>query len=127
MRFSQTWRMSSAIIEKEDFNDWILSAIVDCTASVDTFENQIANLTQQQASLQTTLDNILTSAITDLRGDAPTLDEAEFNVAFEDAYVMASESGSFDSTNTIPDNIPDITQGCELLLTPLASEIPALN
>jgi hypothetical protein len=40
---------------------------------------------------------------------------------------MAILAGTFDETNPIPDNIPEIPEGCELILEPLAIATTALN
>lgn len=115
------------LTEKQDFHDWIQSSIVDCTTPIADFNNLIATLTSEQDSLQTTLDSTLASAFTELLSSVPGLDQAAFNQAFEDSFVLAQQAGTFDNTNVIPDNIPVVIMGCELHLSPLADQIPALN
>lgn len=77
------------LTEKQDFHDWIESAIVDCTTPIEQFNTLIASLTSQQESLQTTLDSTLAQAFTELLSSVPSLDETSYNQAFADAFVLA--------------------------------------
>lgn len=82
---NKNWELT----EKQDFHDWIQSSIVDCTTPIANFNNLIATLTSEQDSLQTTLDSALAFAFNELLSTVPGLDQAAFNQAFADAFVLA--------------------------------------